>query len=206
MEFRSVNTERAETWRLSFKVGAWRPNGPGARRPSWIGARSTRATLGARRRRPGRTPRTCSHTPSRGAVPPRDKIPLRNNLERRRGAWCDAFGNCGPPRILLRPISATSGTAMKQKTMKQKRTHSRFLPMTCLSDSMTCPSRSAFPCEARAAGDTAYAHQKSIEASLSWFLTSPDSPEEIGTRGIEGQGAWVLCLLCAAKRLQCVQW
>ena len=175
-EFRSVNTERAETWRLSFKVGA-------------------------RRRRPGRTPRTCSRTPSRGAVPPRDKIPLRNNLERRRGAWRDAFGNCGPPRILLRPISATSGTVMKQKTMKQKRTHSRFLPMTCLSNSMTCPSRSAFPCEARAAGDTAHAHQKSIEASLSRFLTSPDSPEEIGTRGIEGQ-----CLLCAAKWLQCVQW
>ena len=169
-EFRLVNTERAETWRLSFKVGAWRPNGPGARH-----------------RRPGRTPRTCSRTPSRGAVPPRDEIPLRNNLERRRGAWRDAFGNCGPPRILLRPISATSGTAMKQK-----RTHSRFLPITC-------PSRSAFPCEARAAGDTAHAHQKSIEASLSRFLTSPDSPEEIGTRGIEGQGAWVLCLLCAAK-------
>ena len=201
MEFRSVNTERAETWRLSFKVGARRPNGPGARRPSWIGARSTRAALGARRRRPGRTPRTCSHTPSRGAVPPRDEIPLRNNLERRRGAWRDAFGNCGPPRILLRPISATSGTMMKQK-----RTHSRFLPMTCLSNSMTCPSRFAFPCEARAAGDTAHAHQKSIEASLSQFLTNPDSPEEIGTRGIEGQGAGVLCLLCAAKRLQCVQW
>ena len=180
-EFRPVNTERAETWRLSFKVGARRPNG--------LGARSTRAALGARRRRPGRAPRTCSRTPSRGAVPPRDEIPLRNNLERRRGAWCDAFGNCGPPRILLRPISATSGTAMKQK-----RTHSRFLPVTC-------PSRSAFPCEARAAGDTAHAHQKSIEASLSRFLTSPDSPEEIGTRGIEGQ-----CLLCAAKRLQCVQW
>ena len=197
-EFRPVNTERAETWRLSFKVGARRPNGPGAR--------STRAALGTRHRRPGRTPRTCLRTPSRGAVPPRDEIPLRNNLERRRGAWRDAFGNCGPPRILLRPISATSGAAMKQKTMKQKRTHSRFLPMTCLSNSMTCPSRSAFPCEARAAGDTAHAHQKSIEASLSWFLTSPDSLEEIGTRGIEGQGAWVLCLLCAAKRFQCVQW
>ena len=197
-EFRPVNTERAETWRLSFKVGA--------RRPSWIGARSTRAALGARRRRPGRAPRTCSRTPSRGAVPPRDEIPLRNNLERRRGAWRDAFGNCGPLRILLRPISVTSGTVMKQKTMKQKRTHSRFLPMTCLSNSMTCPSRSAFPCEARAASDTAHAHQKSIEASLSRFLTSPDSPEEIGTRGIEGQGAVVLCLLCAAKRLQCVQW
>ncbi len=138
---------------IVFKVGARRPNGPGARRPSWIGARSTRAALGTRRRRPGRAPRTCSHTPSRGAVPPRDEIPLRNNLERRRGVWRDAFGNCGPPRILLRPISATSGTAMKQK-----RTHSRFLPMTCLSNSMTCPSRSAFPCEARAAGDTAHAH------------------------------------------------
>ena len=138
---------------IVFKVGARRPNGPGARRPSWIGARSTRAALGTRRRRPGRAPRTCSHTPSRGAVPPRDEISLRNNLERRRGVWRDAFGNCGPPRILLRPISATSGTAMKQK-----RTHSRFLPMTCLSNSMTCPSRSAFPCEARAAGETAHAH------------------------------------------------
>lgn len=53
---------------------------------------------------------------------------------------------------------------------------------------VTCLLRSAFPCEARAADDTAHAHQKSIEASLSWFLTSPDSPEEIGTRGIEGQG------------------
>ena len=99
----------------------------------------------ARRRRPGRAPRTCSRTPSRGAVPPRDEIPLRNNLERRRGAWRDAFGNCGPPRILLRPISATSGTVMKQKTMKQKRTHSRFLPMTCPSRPMTRLSRSAFP-------------------------------------------------------------
>ena len=175
-EFRPVNTERAETWRLSFKVGARRPNGPGARRPSWIGARSTRAALGARHRRPGRTPRTCSRTPSRGAVPPRDEIPLRNNLERRRGAWRNASSNCGPPRILLRPISAASGTAMKQKTMKQKRTHSRFLPMTCLSNSMTCPSRSAFPCEARAAGDTAHAHQKASRAPFARFFDEPMIP------------------------------
>lgn len=92
-EFRLVNTERAETWRMSFKVGARRPNGPGARRPnrpgarrpSRIGARSTRAALGTRHRRPGRTPRTCSHTPSRGAVPPRDEISLRNNLDTRSG-------------------------------------------------------------------------------------------------------------------------
>lgn len=99
----------------------------------------------ARRRRPGRAPRTCSRTPPRAAAPPRDEIPLRNNLERRRGAWRDASSNCGPLRILLRPISAASGTAMKQKTMKQKRTHSRFLPMTCPSRPMTRLSRSAFP-------------------------------------------------------------
>ena len=47
MEFRSVNTERAETWRLSFKVGARRPNGPGARRPSGL-AREVPAPPSAR--------------------------------------------------------------------------------------------------------------------------------------------------------------
>ena len=33
----------------------------------------------ARRRRPGRAPRTCSRTPPRSAAPPRDEIPVRNN-------------------------------------------------------------------------------------------------------------------------------
>ena len=36
----------------------------------------------ARRRRPGRAPRTCSRTPPRAAAPPRDEISLRNNLVR----------------------------------------------------------------------------------------------------------------------------
>ena len=169
-EFRPVNTERAETRRLSFKVGARRPNGPGARRPSWIGARSTRAALGTRVDGPEER---------RARVPaPRREVPRRRKMRFHRVIILKPVAPRGvmrlaiaalpgfPPRILLRLVSAASGTAMKQKTMKQKRAHSRFLPMTC-------QSRTTFPCEARAAGDTAHAHQKSIEASLSRFFDEP---------------------------------
>ena len=48
--------------------------------------------LRARRRRPERAPRTCSHTPLRGTAPPQDESPLRNHLERRRGARRDGVG------------------------------------------------------------------------------------------------------------------
>ena len=84
----------------------------------------------------------------------RNEILPRNNLGRRRGARRDTFGRDtfgrnelrpspgSPPRALPGPVSAASGAAMKQKTVKQKRTRSRFLPITC-------PSRSTSPCLAR---------------------------------------------------------
>ena len=88
-----------------------------------------------------------------------NEISARNNLGRRRGARRDTFGRNelrhspgSPPRALPGPVSAASGAAMKQKTVKQERTRSRFLPITCPSRftfpfPMPCLPRSTFPCE-----------------------------------------------------------
>ena len=77
-----------------------------------------------------------TRTPPRGVALPQDEISPRNNLETRRATRRDPFGNCGPPQVCFGGL-----------WRGEKRIRFRFLPIACLS-------RSTFPCEARAAGDT----------------------------------------------------